>query len=257
MRESQLKEMLARFKRGDIEEREVVSALASLQFEDLSFAKIDHHRELRWGFPEVIFCEGKTPAQSAAIAGKIVARGSNLLATRANRETSDAIKAAIPAAVYHETARTVTALVHEPEKIRGKVLIVTAGTSDLPVAGEAEETARMLGLDAATQGDIGVAGIHRLMHYREQIESASVVIVVAGMEGALASVVAGLVQAPVIAVPTSVGYGASFQGLAPLLGMLNSCVPGVAVMNIDNGFGAAFLAFKILRAAAKLAEPAP
>ncbi len=254
MNEALLRELLGRFKRGELEERELVSRLSSLPFEDISFARIDHHRELRWGFPEVIFCQGKTPAQSAAIAQKIVERGASLLATRADRETSEAIQSVLPAAAYDELSRTVTLRAREPEALPGKLLIVTAGTSDLPVAGEAAQTGRMLGLDVATQGDIGVAGIHRLMHYREQLETASVVIVVAGMEGALASVVAGLVQSPVIAVPTSVGYGASFQGLAPLLGMLNSCVPGVAVMNIDNGFGAAFLAFKILRTAARIAE---
>jgi NCAIR mutase (PurE)-related protein len=252
MASEKLKDLLARFKDNSVSEGELLDYLERLPFEDLSFAKIDHHREMRWGFPEVIFCQGKSPEQVRAIAGTIVDRGSNLLATRATREAYDLILADHPGAVFNESARTITINVSEIEKLAGKVVIVTAGTSDIPVAEEALVTGRMLGLDAGSIHDIGVAGIHRVMRYREEIEAAAVIIVVAGMEGALASVVAGLVSAPVIAVPTSVGYGASFRGITPLLSMLNSCVPGIAVMNIDNGFGAAFLAFRILRALKKL-----
>jgi len=185
------------------------------------------------------------------IARRIAAAGSNLLATRATEEMYALVRENLPAAKFEATAGTITMVQKEITPVPGPVSIVTAGTADLPVAREALETARMLGLDASVVADIGVAGIHRLLDHRRVLEKAAVVIVVAGMEGALPSVVGGLVPCPVVAVPTSVGYGASFGGVTPLLGMLNSCVPGVAVMNIDNGFGAAFLAFRILNTAGK------
>lgn len=254
MEREKLKELLGRFKNNDLPEDELLRYIENLPFEDILYAKIDHHREIRWGFPEVIFCQGKTPDQITAIARAILDRGSNLLATRANLEAYGAILAVCPGAHYNAAGRTITFINHDIAPVEGKVLIVTAGTSDMPVAEEAGETAKMLGLDAELLHDIGVAGIHRVMHYRDEIASAAVVIVIAGMEGALATVIAGLVQSPVVAVPTSNGYGASFEGIAALLSMLNSCVPGVAVMNIDNGFGAAFLAYKILCTARKLAQ---
>ncbi|HPA73192.1 MAG TPA: nickel pincer cofactor biosynthesis protein LarB [Spirochaetota bacterium] len=243
--------LIREFKAGRTGEEELLSRLESLPYEDLGFAKVDHHRALRWGFPEVIFCQGKTAEQVRDIALKIVGHGANLLATRANPETYALLSQSLPDAKYDETARTISLVTRDIKRVKGKVMILTAGTSDLPVAREALETARMLGLDASLVTDIGVAGIHRLLDHREELARAAAAIVVAGMEGALPSVVAGLVACPVIAVPTSVGYGASFGGIAPLLGMLNSCVPGVAVQNIDNGFGAAFLAFRILAAAGK------
>lgn len=249
-----LKKLLESYRSGSISEDEALAYLKHLPFEDMSFAKVDHHRELRWGFPEVIFCQGKTPAQVAAIARSIVDRGSNLLATRADTDAFDVVSRAIPEARYNGEARTISLLKNAPVLLRGRVLVATAGTADLPVAAESLETGKMLGLDISMAQDIGVAGIHRVMHHRDEILAAAVIIVVAGMEGALASVIAGMVTAPVIAVPASTGYGAAFGGLAPLLGMLNSCVPGVAVMNIDNGFGAAFLAFKILKTLEKLAQ---
>jgi len=238
--------LIREFKAGGISEEGVLERLASLPYEDLEFAKVDHHRALRWGFPEVIFCQGKTPFQVREIALKIVERGANLLATRATPEMFAQLAESLPGTRYNEAARTITRITSEIKILKGRVMIVTAGTSDLPVAQEALETGRMLGLDASLVSDIGVAGIHRLLDHRDALARAALVIVVAGMEGALPSVVAGLISCPVIAVPTSVGYGASFGGITPLLGMLNACVPGVAVMNIDNGFGAAFLAFRML-----------
>ncbi len=252
MSKDKIKELLARYKDNLVSESDVLAYLETLPFENIGFARIDHHREMRWGFPEVVLCQGKTPEQVRAIAKAIVERGSNLLATRAAAETYELVRRDFPDARYSESARTITINVKESVKIPGRVVITTAGTSDMPVADEARVTGEMLGLDITAIHDIGVAGIHRVMHYQKDIEAAAVIIVVAGMEGALASVIAGLVQSPVIAVPTSVGYGASFQGVTPLLSMLNSCVPGIAVMNIDNGFGAAFLAFKILQTLKKL-----
>lgn len=254
MDEKNIIDLLARFRNGDLSESEIVEYLKKLPFEDLSFAKVDHHRALRWGFPEVIFCRGKQPEQVAAIARKIHEKGVNLFATRATREMYDLVRALVPAADFNETAGTISCVVKDPDRLPGRCLIITAGTSDLPVAHEARETARMLGIDASLIADIGVAGIHRVLHFREELERAEIIIVIAGMEGALPSVVAGLVTAPVIAVPTSIGYGTSFSGITPLLGMLNSCVPGTAVMNIDNGFGAAFLAYRILATLRRLRE---
>lgn len=252
MQENNLKEILNKYKKGDIREDEAVDYLKNLPYEDITFARIDHHREMRWGFPEVIFCQGKSPEQVSAIAQKIIERGSNLLATRASEDVYKAVKEKIPQAEYNETGRTITRVGKKVSKLPGSVIIVTAGTSDIPIATEAIVTGEILGLDIKMICDVGVAGIHRVMNHKDELVNASIVIVLAGMEGALASVIAGLIPSPVIAVPTSVGYGASFNGLTPLLGMLNSCVPGVAVMNIDNGFGAAFLAFKTLNMVKRL-----
>ena len=210
---------------------------------DLGFAKIDMEREKRQGFPEVIYCAGKTPEQSAEIFFKLSEHSSNVLATRVDAVTKDALLAKIPDAKYFEKARIV-ALEREPQpKDKNRIItILTAGTSDIPVAEEAAVTARIMGNEVEVIYDVGVAGIHRLFEQMPAIKKANVLIVIAGMEGALASVVGGLVAKPVIAVPTSVGYGASFDGLAALLGMMNSCAAGVAVVNIDNGFGAGRLA---------------
>jgi len=227
---------------------EALRRLRTLPFVKLDGAHVDTHRELRCGHPEVIFCQGKTPAQITRIAKTLLAHGPNLLATRADRAAYLAVRKADRRAVYHEAARCVT-VCGAPWKDRGAGLIqvVTAGTSDLPVAEEALVTARALGNRAELLSDVGVAGVHRLLAHAERLAAANVLVVVAGMEGALASVVGGLVSRPVIAVPTSVGYGASFHGLAPLLTMLNSCAAGVAVVNIDNGFGAGYLAGLINR----------
>ena len=211
-------------------------------FEDLGFARVDTHRELRQGFPEVILGLGKTPAQIAAIAHRIVARGRPLLVTRAQPEAFEAVRTVAPAATYHADARAITLAQGEVARGHGTIVIACAGTSDLPVAEEAAVTADIMGNTIDRLYDVGVAGIHRLLSEHGRIQRARVIIVVAGMEGALPSVVAGLVSVPVIAVPTSVGYGASFGGIAALLGMLNSCANGVAVVNIDNGFGAAAIA---------------
>jgi NCAIR mutase (PurE)-related protein len=254
MNEEKIIELLKGYKAEQISERDVINTLKNLPFEDITFAKIDHHRALRWGFPEVIFCEGKTPHQVRGIAERIVKSGSNLLATKVTPEMFTEIGTVIPDASYNETARTVSHVTNEIRHLRGKLIVVTAGTSDLPVAEEARETALILGLDTDLIADVGIAGIHRIIEYREELAGASAIIVVAGMEGALPSVVAGLISCPVIAVPTSVGYGASFNGLTPLLGMLNACVPGIAVVNIDNGFGAAFLAFRLLNTLNSLLE---
>ena len=223
----------------------VLHVLRAAPFEDLGFARVDTHRELRQGFPEVILGLGKTPAQIAAIASRIVARGQALLVTRATDEAFAAVQAIAPAAVHHAAARIISLKQGDIPAGQGTVLIVCAGTSDLPVAEEAAVSADVMGNAVDRLYDVGVAGIHRLLREQERLQSARVVIVVAGMEGALPSVVAGLIQVPVLAVPTSIGYGASFGGLAALLGMLNSCANGVAVVNIDNGFGAACMASAI------------
>jgi hypothetical protein len=220
-------------------------ALRRAPFEDLGFARLDTHRAWRQGFPEVVLGLGKTPAQIADLAERIVAAGQSLLVTRATRDAYDAVRARVPDARFHEVARAISLKMGDILPGRGTVLVVCAGTSDLPVAEEAAVTADMMGNTVERLNDVGVAGIHRLIREQSRLQSAHVVIVVAGMEGALPSVVAGLVQAPVIAVPTSIGYGASFSGLAALLGMLNSCANGVAVVNIDNGFGAACVASAI------------
>jgi len=220
----------------------ICAAMRAAPFEDLGFARVDTHRELRQGFPEVILGLGKTPAQIAAIAHRIVARGRPLLVTRAQPEAFEAVRTVAPAAIYHADARAITLAQGEVARGHGTIVIACAGTSDLPVAEEAAVTADIMGNTIDRLYDVGVAGIHRLLSEHGRIQRARVIIVVAGMEGALPSVVAGLVSVPVIAVPTSVGYGASFGGIAALLGMLNSCANGVAVVNIDNGFGAAAIA---------------
>jgi pyridinium-3,5-biscarboxylic acid mononucleotide synthase len=220
-----------------------VEALRDLPYEDLEFAKIDSHREIRRGHPEAIYCPGKTPQQILTIAQRMVASGSVVLATRATPEVYESLRRGLlkTPIEYVEKARLVIAGVR-PKARRGSVLVVTAGTSDIPVAEEAAVTAEVQGSRVTRLYDVGVAGVHRVLDRRDLLREARVIVVVAGMEGALPSVVAGLVDVPVIAVPTSVGYGASFDGLAALLGMMNSCAPGVAVVNIDNGFGAGYLA---------------
>jgi pyridinium-3,5-biscarboxylic acid mononucleotide synthase len=241
-----LREILRQVKEGDIQadkaEECLVEMMRRLPFEDLGFARVDHHRTLRQGFPEVILGVGKTPAQIAAIAARIVARGQTLLVTRASEDAAAAVAAAVPGAVFHPEARVIALKQQDIMSGHGTILVAAAGTSDLPVAEEAAVTAEVMGNHVDRLYDVGVAGLHRLLGEHERLRAARVVVVVAGMEGALPSVVGGLVQVPVVAVPTSIGYGASFGGVAALLGMLNSCAPGVAVVNIDNGFGAAAIA---------------
>jgi NCAIR mutase (PurE)-related protein len=220
----------------------LLEAMRAQPYADLGFARVDHHRAVRQGFPEVILGLGKTPAQIAAIAAEIVGRGSTLLVTRAGQDDYEAVRALIPAAIYHADAGLIMLRQQDVTPGQGTIIVAAAGTSDLPVAEEAARTAELMGNEVTRLYDVGVAGLHRLLGERERLAAARVIIVVAGMEGALPSVVAGLVSAPVIAVPTSIGYGASFGGIAALLGMLNSCASGVSVVNIDNGFGAAAIA---------------
>lgn len=250
MDEDALRELLASVRRGDADVDEAVARLRRLPFETTDFATVDHHRSIRCGFPEVIFCPGKTVGQIRDIFRKLAAAGGNVLATRACREVHEAIAAELPAAEYHETARAVTLRQGPTGQPAGHVAIVAAGTSDLPVAEEARVTAEIMGQHVTTHYDVGVAGLHRLLAHSEQLQAAKVIVVVAGMEGALASVVGGLVAVAVIAVPTSVGYGASFGGVAALLAMLNSCASNVSVVNIDNGFGGGHIAAMINRQAA-------
>jgi len=249
MTASQVRQLLDRVRDGTLDPStasdEILTALRTAPFEDLGFARVDHHREFRQGFPEVILGVGKTPAQIAAIAERIVSRGHALLVTRAQRDAWDAVRAVIPKAEYHEQARAITLRQGDIRPGRGTITLAVAGTSDLAVAEEARVTAELMGNTVDRLYDVGVAGIHRLLSEHARLQSARVVIVVAGMEGALPSVVAGLVSVPIIAVPTSVGYGASFGGIAALLGMLNSCANGVSVVNIDNGFGAGWIASQI------------
>ena len=219
-----------------------VRQLKSLAIHDLNFARVDGHRALRKGFPEVIYCEGKTPAQVVAIAKKILQHNDNLLATRAGKETYRAVKRAFPKARYHEAARAITVVRKPVPKRAGTIAVLCAGTTDIPVAEEAVITADIMGNRVKKFYDVGIAGIHRLLALNEELLDANVLIVIAGMEGALPSVVGGLVDKPVIAVPTSVGYGASFGGIAALLAMLNSCASGITVVNINNGFGAGYAA---------------
>jgi pyridinium-3,5-biscarboxylic acid mononucleotide synthase len=221
---------------------EALERLKDLPFEDLGFAKLDHHRALRTGIPEVIFAAGKTPDQVARIFAHMAKAGGNVLATRASRESYEAVRSVEPRATFHETARAITLEQTKAAEGRGNICVVCAGTSDLPVAEEAAITTRLMGNATELIADVGVAGIHRLLAQKQSLQSARVLIVCAGMEGALPTVVAGLVNAPVLAVPTSVGYGASFGGAAALLGMLNTCSPNVSVVNIDNGFGAGCIA---------------
>jgi len=247
MDRQRLKELLLGLKDGDIEIEEALERLRHLPFEDLGYARVDHHRALRQGFPEVIFGKGKTPEQIAGIAGRLLESSSNLLVTRTDRAAYDLVKALESAAVFHESCGAIAVVRENETRGRGLIAVVTAGTSDIPVAEEAALTAEVMGNSTARLYDVGVAGIHRILSERALLQTANVVVCVAGMEGALPSVVGGLVDVPVVAVPTSVGYGASFGGIAALLGMLNSCASNVTVVNIDNGFGAGFVASLINR----------
>jgi NCAIR mutase (PurE)-related protein len=246
MNASDLSRLFEQLTRGEIDDAaaqaRILEALRAQPYEDLGFARVDHHRSVRQGFPEVVLGIGKTPAQIASIAAEIVRRGSTLLVTRASEAAYAAVRELVPKASYYADAGIIALRQQDVAPGKGTILIASAGTSDLPVAEEAARTAELMGNEVARVYDVGVAGLHRLLDQRERLASARVLIVVAGMEGALPSVVAGLVSSPVIAVPTSVGYGASFGGLAALLGMLNSCASGVSVVNIDNGFGAANIA---------------
>ena len=248
MDSERLVELLQNVRRRKVSVARAVGQLRHLPFEDLGFAKVDHHRALRQGFPEVIMGEGKEPKEIVAIVRAMRRRRTNVLVTRVSAENMRQLKSLTTGLTYHPRARAVT-WAAQPIKIKGKgtVLVVSAGTSDIPVAEEAALTAVMMGNQVEKLFDVGVAGIHRLLQNHSRLHAASVLIVVAGMEGALPSVVAGLIDKPVIAVPTSVGYGASFNGLSALLGMLNSCAAGVTVVNIDNGFGAGFAASLINR----------
>jgi NCAIR mutase (PurE)-related protein len=243
---TRLRELLQAIRSGGVSVDEGMTRLAALPYQDLGFAQVDHHRHLRTGFPEVVFGQGKTAAQIAAIMGELKRGGGNVLATRVGDAHVEEVLRAVPGARHEPLARAlVIEQVEVPVTGRGTVLVVSAGTSDLAVAEEAALTARFAGSRVERLVDVGVAGLHRLLARRELLEQAEVLVVVAGMEGALPSVVAGLVSRPVVAVPTSVGYGASFGGLAALLAMLNSCAPGVTVVNIDNGFGAGLAAATI------------
>lgn len=248
MDEKYLTRLLNNVREGSIEVEEALEALRKLPYEDLDFVKIDNHRKLRKGQGEVIYCAGKTPEQTVMIFERMLQYNSNVLGTRADKDTFKRISEKIPDAVYHEKARAVTIIRSEVEKPSGRILVVTGGTSDIPVAEEAAVTAEFFGNIVDRLYDVGVAGIHRLLMNTDKLMGANVIIAVAGMEGALASVVAGISSCPVIAVPTSVGYGANFGGLSALLTMLNSCSSGIGVVNIDNGFGAGYLASMINRA---------
>ncbi len=245
-----LKKLLDGVANGNLTPTQAMEKLKSLPFEDLGFARVDHHRQLRSGIPEVIYSEGKTVRQVVAIAERMVRAGSDVMATRANDAVCKALKRRWKRTRIFEAARIAAVLrAKRPEPV-GNILVTCAGTSDIPVAEEARVTAEVLGNRVATTYDAGVAGLHRLLANVKDIQQANVIVVVAGMEGALASVVGGMAGCPVIAVPTSIGYGASFGGIAPLLTMLNSCTPGVSVVNIDNGFGAGYIASMINHLAA-------
>jgi pyridinium-3,5-biscarboxylic acid mononucleotide synthase len=241
-----MKKLLQDYKKGKVNLSTVLQKLRTLPYEDLEFAKIDTHREVRKGFPETIFCQGKTITQISQILKKLP-NDQNILLTKANKKVYATIKKTYTEATYNESAKTIVIPRYKPKQKKGTILILTAGTSDIPVAEEAVVTAELMGNKVEKVYDVGVAGIHRLFDIKEKIFHANVIIVIAGMEGALASIVGGLASKPVIAVPTSVGYGASFQGIAPLLTMLNCCAEGVVVVNIDNGFGAGYFANLINR----------
>jgi NCAIR mutase (PurE)-related protein len=248
MDQDQLRALFDQVRRGDVDTEEALARVRHLPFEDLGFAKIDHHRALRHGIPEVVFAKGKTPEQVLGIAERLLEHAPNVLITRADRACADLVLEKLPSGEYLPLSGVVRFWRDRTVTGKGRIAVVCAGTSDLPVAEEAQATAEVMGNDVDTIHDIGVAGIHRLMHNRERLMEARVIVVCAGMEGALPSAVGGLVSCPVIAVPTSVGYGASFNGLAALLGMLNSCASNVTVVNIDNGFGAGYVASLINRA---------
>jgi pyridinium-3,5-biscarboxylic acid mononucleotide synthase len=245
-------EMLESIQRGETSPADALARLARLPYEDVGIAKIDHHRSLRLGLPEVIYSKGKTPAQVAEIFARMAAGGGDVIATRAGVEAFHAVRELLPDARYHAQAGIIGLKQSSTAAGAGPVAVVCAGTSDLPVAEEAAVTAEYLGLAVERIVDVGVAGLHRILAQGDALGRARAVIVCAGMEGALPSVVGGLVAAPVIAVPTSVGYGAAFGGIAALLGMLNSCSPNVSVVNIDNGFGAAYVAAMIVRSASRV-----
>lgn len=247
MTENKLRELLEGVRTGKISLDEALGRIKKLSYEDLVFAKIDHHRALRQGFPEVIFGQGKTKEQILAICRHLYETGSTVLVTRTTEEVFRSVSLELPSAQFNPLARTIVIPAGEIPPTGGKVAVLSAGTADLPVAEEAAVTAEVMGNEVERIYDVGVAGIHRLLDQMDKVRDSDVIIVVAGMEGALASVVAGMVSQQVIAVPTSVGYGASFGGLAALLTMLNSCAIGVGVVNIDNGFGAAALATAITR----------
>lgn len=248
MDRERIEALLRDLKAGKVTVGEAMNALRALPYEDLGFAQLDSHRDLRRGFPEVILCLGKTPERIVEIARRMSESQSLVLATRASRDVYDRLRKSLDGkrVTYHEQA-SIVSIGKPPKAARGSVLVVTAGTSDIPVAEEAAVTAQLMGCKVTRLFDVGVAGVHRVLDRTALLQKAKVIIVVAGMEGALPSVVAGLVKVPVIAVPTSVGYGASFDGMAALLGMMNSCAPGVAVVNIDNGFGAGYLASMLNR----------
>ncbi|MBI3607607.1 MAG: nickel pincer cofactor biosynthesis protein LarB [Nitrospirae bacterium] len=254
MDRGRLEALLEEVRAGKLEVGRALEALRHFPSERLGFAVLDHHRDLRQGVPEAVLCEGKTPAEVVAIVKRLAKSGAPVLATRADPAIGRAIRAVLPAAVYHRRARMVVVAPRAASE-DDEILILTAGTADLPVAEEAAVTARALGSGVETVCDVGVAGVHRVLDRLERLRAARVLVVVAGMDGALPSLVGGLVPQPVIAVPTSRGYGAHFGGLAPLLTMLNSCAAGVAVVNIDNGFGAGVLAHRINRMAVAQREP--
>jgi NCAIR mutase (PurE)-related protein len=247
MNEAHLRALMEQVREGSIDVDAALGRLRHMPFEDLGFAKVDHHRALRHGMPEVIFAMGKTPQQVVTIAGRLLENASNVLITRSDAVTADYVNSRIPGGEYFPSSGAIRFWGDRTVKGKGIIAVVCAGTSDIPVAEEAQITAEVMGNQVETIYDIGVAGIHRLMSNRERLTEARVIVVCAGMEGALPSVVGGLVSCPVIAVPTSVGYGASFHGLAALLGMLNSCASNVTVVNIDNGFGAGYVASLINR----------
>jgi NCAIR mutase (PurE)-related protein len=247
MDRDQLRTLFEQVRSGALNVEGALDRMRHMPFEDLGFAKVDHHRELRHGMPEVILAQGKTPEQVTAIAERLVAISNNVLITRADRECAEMVQAKLDGAEYLPLCRAIRFWRDHKIHGKGKIAVVCAGTSDIPVAEEAQVTAELMGNEVDSIYDIGVAGIHRLMHNRDRLCQARVVVVCAGMEGALPSVVGGMVSCPVIAVPTSIGYGASFNGLAALLGMLNSCASNVTVVNIDNGFGAGYVASLINR----------
>ena len=256
MEQDRIRELLLGVRGGRVSVDEALQKLRDLPFEDIGVACIDHHRSLRRGLSEVIYGEGKEVEDILAIMEKMFARGENIMVTRLSQDKVEPIKLKYPGSVYYPRARVLT-LIQTPPAIKGKggILVISAGTSDIPVAEEAAVTARFMGNDVEVLYDLGVSGLHRVLSHREKLSAASVIIVVAGMEGALPSVVGGLVDKPVIAVPSSVGYGASFEGIAALLGMLNSCASGVTVVNIDNGFGAGYAAGLINRSSGESAGP--
>ncbi|MCC3145773.1 nickel pincer cofactor biosynthesis protein LarB [Halanaerobium sp. Z-7514] len=246
MNKKNIRILLEKVKNGKIDINKATSTLKDLPYKDLGYARVDNHRSIRNGFPEVIYCEDKSLDEIEGIINEMLKHDNNILATRAKRKVYDRIKTIAPETIYHQRSKIIFIKTHPIQETESKVLVVSGGTSDIAVAEEAVVTARALGSQVDTLYDVGVAGLHRLLDSLEKLDEAEVIIVVAGMEGALASVVGGLVDKPVIAVPTSVGYGANFEGLSALLTMINSCASGIGVVNIDNGFGAAHLASTII-----------